>query len=64
MINAENSATGNPLMVGGPQIGYFYPGLTYEIDMHAGDLSGAASTSAPFPGYLLIGRGAGLRRRR
>ena len=27
--------TGNPLMVGGPQIGYFYPGLTYEIDMHA-----------------------------
>ena len=45
-------------MVGGPQIGYFYPGLTYEIDMHAGDLQWRGATSAPFPGYLLIGRGA------
>ncbi len=57
MINAEESATGNPLMVGGPQIGYFYPGLTYEIDMDAGDLKWRGATSAPFPGYLLIGRG-------
>ncbi len=31
----SSSNTGNPLMVGGPQIGYFYPGLTYEIDMQA-----------------------------
>ena len=44
-------------MVGGPQIGYFYPGLTYEIDMHAGDLQWRGATSAPFPGYVLIGRG-------
>ena len=29
-------------MVGGPQIGYFYPGLTYEIDMHAPGFSGVA----------------------
>ena len=57
MITAEESATGNPLMVGGPQIGYFYPGLTLEIDMDAGDLKWRGATSAPFPGYLLIGRG-------
>ena len=57
MISADHSKTGNPLMVGGPQIGYFYPGLTYEIDMHAGDLQWRGATSAPFPGYLLIGRG-------
>ena len=57
MITAEESATGNPLMVGGPQIGYFYPGLTYEMDMDAGDLQWRGATSAPFPGYLLIGRG-------
>lgn len=57
-INAEQSATGNPLMVGGPQIGYFYPGFTYEMDMHAGKLQWRGVTSAPFPGYLLIGRGA------
>ena len=45
-------------MVGGPQIGYFYPGLTYEIDMHAPGLDWRGATSAPFPGYMLIGRGA------
>ena len=44
-------------MVGGPQIGYFYPGLTYEIDMNAPGLKWRGATSAPFPGYLLIGRG-------
>ena len=57
MIDAERSATGYPLMVGGPQIGYFYPGLTYEIDMHAPGLQWRGATSAPFPGYMLIGRG-------
>jgi len=57
MITKERSTTGRPLMVGGPQIGYFYPGLTYEIDMHAGDLQWRGATAVPFPGYLLIGRG-------
>jgi acyl-homoserine lactone acylase PvdQ len=58
MIDADHSKTGHPLMVGGPQIGYFYPGLTYEIDMHAPGLNWRGATSAPFPGYLLIGRGS------
>ncbi len=57
MITGDRSNTGNPLMVGGPQIGYFYPGLTYEIDMQAPGLVWRGATSAPFPGYLLIGRG-------
>ena len=57
MIDADHSTTGYPLMVGGPQIGYFYPGLTYEIDMHAPGLQWRGATSAPFPGYMLIGRG-------
>ena len=57
MITGDRSNTGNPLMVGGPQIGYFYPGLTYEIDMNAPGLRWRGATSAPFPGYLLIGRG-------
>ena len=57
MITADHSTTGKPLMVGGPQIGYFYPGLTYEIDMDAPRLTWRGATSAPFPGYLLIGRG-------
>ena len=57
MIDAQHSKTGHSLMVGGPQIGYTYPGLTYEIDMHAPGLVWRGATSAPFPGYLLIGRG-------
>ena len=57
MIGAERSTTGDPLMVGGPQIGYFYPGFTYEIDMDAPGLKWRGATSAPFPGYMLIGRG-------
>ena len=57
MVDGEHSKTGNPLMVGGPQIGYTYPGLTWEMEMHAGDLNWRGATSAPFPGYLLIGRG-------
>lgn len=58
LVDRKHSATGRPLYVGGPQIGYFYPGLTYEIDMHAPGLVWRGATSAPFPGYLLIGRGA------
>ena len=57
MVGGGRSKTGRPLMVGGPQIGYFYPGLTYEIDMHAPGLVWRGATSAPLPGYMLIGRG-------
>ena len=57
MVDGAHSQTGNPLMVGGPQIGYFYPGFTYEIDMNAPGLQWRGATSIPFPGYLLIGRG-------
>lgn len=56
-INSGSSDKGIPLMVGGPQIGYFYPGFTYEMEMHAGKMNWRGVTSAPFPGYLLIGRG-------
>jgi acyl-homoserine lactone acylase PvdQ len=58
MVEAKYSATGHPLLVGGPQVGYFYPGLTYEMDMHAPGLNWRGVTSPPFPGYMLIGRGA------
>ncbi|GAC1580310.1 MAG: penicillin acylase family protein [Candidatus Dormibacteria bacterium] len=57
MVEGRYSTTGHPLLVGGPQVGYFYPGLTFEIDMHAPGLNWRGATSAPFPGYMLIGRG-------
>jgi acyl-homoserine lactone acylase PvdQ len=56
MVTGGHSSTGHPIMVGGPQIRYFFPGLVLEIDMHAPHLHWRGATSAPFPGYLLIGR--------
>ena len=56
MVAGKRSRSGNPLFVGGPQIGYFYPGLTLEMDLHGPGWNARGATSAPFPGYILIGR--------
>jgi acyl-homoserine lactone acylase PvdQ len=51
------SQTGSPLFVGGPQIGFNYPGLTLEMELDGPSIRVRGATSAPFPGYMLIGRG-------
>jgi acyl-homoserine lactone acylase PvdQ len=56
MVAGKRSKSGHPLFVGGPQIGYFYPGLTLEMDLHGPGWTARGATSAPFPGYILIGR--------
>ncbi len=56
MVSGRRSITGRPLFVGGPQIGYFFPGLTYEVGLHGPNIDTRGVTSAPFPGYMLIGR--------
>ncbi|MEA2380252.1 MAG: hypothetical protein QOH72_223 [Solirubrobacteraceae bacterium] len=58
VVSGNRSSNGHPLFVGGPQIGYFYPGLTLEMDMHAPGVDVRGATAASLPGYLLIGRGA------
>jgi acyl-homoserine lactone acylase PvdQ len=60
MVTGGHSSTGHPIMVGGPQISYFMPGLVLEMDMHAPHLHWRGATAAPFPGYLLIGRTPGF----
>lgn len=57
MVSARRSKNGHPLFVGGPQISYFYPGLTLEMDFNAPGEHWRGATAPPFPGYLLIGRG-------
>jgi acyl-homoserine lactone acylase PvdQ len=57
IASGRASATGSPLFVGGPQIGFNYPGLTLEMDLHGPNIHVRGATSAPFPGYMLIGRG-------
>ena len=57
MVGAERSATGHPLFVGGPQIGYVYPGLTLEADIAWPGGQARGATSVAFAGNILIGRG-------
>jgi acyl-homoserine lactone acylase PvdQ len=58
IVSGSKSATGKPLFVGGPQIGYNYPGLTMEMQLKSPSFNVEGVTSAPFPGYMLIGHGA------
>jgi len=57
LVGAQQSATGKPFMVAGPQTGYFHPEVLYEMDLHGG---GVDSRGVTFPGvapYVLMGRG-------
>ncbi len=56
LVSGQRSATHHPIMVAGPQIGYFYPGLTLEMDLEGPGISQRGVTAAPFPGYVFIGR--------
>src|SRR5262249_6098825 len=56
LISAKRSATGHPLFVAGPQVGYFFPGFFAEMELSG---AGFAVRGAVFPGVplVLIGRG-------
>jgi penicillin amidase len=57
LVGADKSVSGNPLFVAGPQVGYLYPQVLMEIDVHGG---GIDARGAVFPGsgpYVEIGRG-------
>jgi acyl-homoserine lactone acylase PvdQ len=56
LIGAKRSATGHPLFVAGPQVGYFFPEFFAEMDLEGG---GFSTRGAVFPGvpFVVIGRG-------
>ena len=56
LVGASRSATGHPLAVMGPQVGYYYPQLLMEADLHGGGID-ARGGLAPVDPYVLIGRG-------
>ncbi len=56
LVAGWRSATHHPIMVAGPQIGYYYPGLTLEMDLEGPGISQRGAMSPPFPGYIFIGR--------
>ena len=56
LVSGQRSATHHPIMVAGPQIGYYYPGLTLEMDLEGPGINQVGAMTAPFPGYIFIGR--------
>ncbi|MDA0169926.1 penicillin acylase family protein [Solirubrobacter taibaiensis] len=57
LVSGKRSSTGHPLFVGGPQIGYTYPGLTLEADISWPGGQARGATAPGFAGNILIGRG-------
>lgn len=57
IVSREESATGNPLQIGAPQVGYAAPGFFMEIDVHAPgiDFRGPAVPGAS--ALIPLGRG-------
>jgi hypothetical protein len=56
VLGSRRSATHRPLLVGGPQLGYFYPEIVYEASLNG---PGIHARGALVPGgspYVLIGR--------
>ena len=56
LVGAKRSVTGHPLLVAGPQVGYFFPQYFAEMELSGGgfDVRGAVFPGIPF---VLIGRG-------
>ncbi len=56
IAGAKHSADGHPLAVMGPQLGYYYPEIVMQADLHGGgiDVRGVVAPVAP---YVFIGRG-------
>jgi acyl-homoserine lactone acylase PvdQ len=57
LVSARRSATHHPLFVAGPQVGYTFPEILLELDLHGG---GIDARGAAFPGlsfYVVLGRG-------
>jgi acyl-homoserine lactone acylase PvdQ len=57
MVAGKRSTNHHPLFVAGPQIGYYYPGLTFELDLHGPGYQARGASSPAQPGSILIGRG-------
>ena len=57
LVSPTRSVNGNAVAVMGPQVGYYYPEILMEMDIHGGGLNARGAT---FPGtslYVEIGRG-------
>jgi acyl-homoserine lactone acylase PvdQ len=56
IAGSKHSANGHPLAVMGPQLGYYYPEIVMQGDLHGGGID-ARGIIAPIAPYVFIGRG-------
>jgi len=56
LVGSKKSASANSLAVMGPQLGYFYPEIVQQVDIHGGGLDAAGAAPPTMP-YVLLGRG-------
>lgn len=56
LVSGERTTTGHPLLIGGPQIGFIYPSLLFEVDVQSPGGAMRGLTAPSVPGYVLIGR--------
>ncbi len=56
LVGAKDAANGHPKAVMGPQLGYFYPEIVFQADLHGPGID-AQGVVAPISPYVFIGRG-------
>lgn len=56
VVGANDTKKGHPVAVMGPQLGYFYPEIVMQGDLHGGGID-AEGIIAPIAPYVFIGRG-------
>jgi acyl-homoserine lactone acylase PvdQ len=56
LVGPGHSRDRHPLAVMGPQLGYFYPEIVMQADLHGGGID-ASGIVAPISPYVFIGRG-------
>jgi len=56
VVGGTNTKNGHPNAVMGPQLGYFYPEIVYQEDLHGPGID-AQGVAAPISPYVFIGRG-------
>jgi penicillin G amidase len=57
-VSGERTATGAPMLISGPQLGYSYPSLLVELEIHGGGYDARGSS---VPGLPTVGIGYGPR---
>jgi acyl-homoserine lactone acylase PvdQ len=57
LVSGQESGSGHPLAVFGPQVAYFAPEILMEIDLHGPDIDARGATFTGVNLYVLLGRG-------